>query len=326
MQKSSLRCGMSVILVLLGLLAGCQGGGGSTESSGARTARVHIQVGDGTPVQRSTRALPSGVTRQRVGGIPPEVADITLRVTMNGQDIPKSPFPISLETGIASVDIKANVDHLFIIDINNHWKEIIFHGEATANLRPGAEVDLPITLVAQEVKQRVAMQDVDAGLGGEVVVTDPQSAVQGLRLVVASQALAQDTTFEILEVYNPTLVANTPLNAQPVLKSQAGVIVDLLQNGTTFAALATLEFPYNPTLVQDLGFSEASLRVWRFDTVAQQWVPVPHQTVDTTHHVIRAQLNSLSFYTVGELPSPPDSTSPFILGLSRLGDVSQRLR
>ena len=119
--------------------------------------------------QRSTSMLGASARRQRVGRLLPDVAHITLRVTANGQAMTGSPFPIGLDSGTTSVEITANVDHLFIIKITKHQGDLTFRGEATTNLRARVEMDLPIKLVPHE------MQNISALLGGEMVVTDPQS-------------------------------------------------------------------------------------------------------------------------------------------------------
>jgi hypothetical protein len=135
------------------------------------------------------------------------------------------------ESGTVSVDIKADVDHRFVVEANNQQGNVIFRGEATVNLRAGEEADLPIPLVARTVSRLVATQRVTAVAGDTVLVTDPQSAVQGLRLVLPPQSLARDTTFTVTEVTNPQNL--------PVLQSQVGVIVDLLPSGTFFTTTCT---------------------------------------------------------------------------------------
>ncbi|MGE3537813.1 MAG: hypothetical protein AB7N91_10320 [Candidatus Tectimicrobiota bacterium] len=294
-----------ILCVLLLLLTGCQGsgpGGGSPGNAPGGTARIHIQIGSDTAAQSGTTGSTTGARRQRVSGIPPEVTTITVRVTTDGQDLPNSPFDIPLETATISVVIAADVEHLLTVDARNQRGDSIFHGQATANVRAGIDTVVPIALGAREVLRLVATQRVAALTGGEVVVSDPQSAVQGLRLLIPPGALDRDTTLTITEANNPQNV--------PALLSQVGSIVDILPDGLLFAVPVTLTFPYNATLASNLGFGETSLRVWRYNALAGQWAPVSEQDVDTANNVIRAQLTALSFYTVAGPPPPGSANRP----------------
>ncbi|MGE3539169.1 MAG: Ig-like domain-containing protein [Candidatus Tectimicrobiota bacterium] len=311
-----------ILCVLLLCLLGCQGGGSQEERTGVTPsgmARIRIQIGSATAAQRGTIGSTTGAQRQRLSALPPEVTSLSVRILRNGQDIPGSPLGIDLETGSISVLIDAAVEYLLSVDARNQRGESIFHGEATVNIPAGTEAVVPITLAAREVLRLVATQFVAALTGGEVVVSDPQSALRGLRLLIPAGALAQDTTFTITEVTNPRNV--------PALLSQAGSIVDLLPDGLLFAVPATLTFPYDPTLVSALGFDAPSLRVWRYNAPAGQWAPVSEQVVDLTTNVIQAQLTALSFYTVAEAPpgsvnQPPVADVQFV---TTLEDTSQEL-
>ncbi|GIX48062.1 MAG: hypothetical protein KatS3mg131_2273 [Candidatus Tectimicrobiota bacterium] len=279
------------LLLSLLLLAGCQGGG---EEGGSGTARLRLRIGSTAAV----RATAAGV-RQRAAGIPADVAAIFLRVTVGSEDIEDSPFEIPIATGELSIDIDANVAHVLTVTAQNQRGAVIFASDpVTVTLPPGDEKTITIALAAVEVVTPVAEQRVTAAAGGVLEVIDPDSPLRSLRLSVPPGALAQDTTLRAAEVYNPQGVA--------VLATQAGVLVELGPDGTAFDPPATLVFPYDEGLVQELGLAEVDLLLFRFNPEAGTWLPLPEQAVDTAANVITAQVTTLSFYGVGGgLPAAP---------------------
>jgi len=312
--------GWTAFLLSLGLV-GCQPQGGQGEGAGAAgSAFVHVRVGTPPPAPRAT-ATRAAETRQRVGGIPPEVVQIILHVTTRGQPIPGSPFPIPLETGGTSVEITPNQEHRFAIEASNPRGERIFHGAETVNLPPNGVANLAIQLTAEVVRRPIQTQFVPTALGGDIVVRDPQSPVNGLRLRLFPAVLEQGLAITVTEVYNPLNV--------PILATQTGVIVDIEPSGTVFAAPVTLTFPYDSALVSALGIAEADLLVWRFAPALGRWQPVPNQRVDPARQVIVAQLTSLSLYTVGSAPPatpvPALQTLLFQLDVSPADDPLYRL-
>jgi hypothetical protein len=308
MMRKPLRCwGRYIILVCLLLLAGCSGSGSDSSGGGgnrADSALVRVQIGASPGGQRqATQGLTTGVTRQRLGGIPAEVVAVTLRVTANGSAIADSPLTIPLETGTVSVTIPANTASVFTVEATNLRGDIIFDGSDTVTLPPGGTSDLSITLMAQEVIRVVITQIVEQDTGGEMTVDESQSPVLGLRLTVPSNTLPETTTISVSEAYNPQSV--------PVLVNQASIIVDLLPSGITFTTPVTLTFPYDPALVQALGFEPSSLALQRFNPTLNQWVTVPGQRLDEANHAVIARLSSFSFYAIaGGFPSRPTNSAP----------------
>jgi hypothetical protein len=167
--------------------------------------------------------------------------------------------------------------------------------------------DLAIDLTAKVVSTVAQTQFIPVALGGDGVVSDPPSPVNGLRLQLFPVVLVQDIALTVTEVYNPPGV--------PILATQVSVIVDIQPSGPVFTTPVTLTFPYDASLVRALGFAEADLLVWRFDPALRRWQPVPHQRVDTARQVIVVQLTALSLYTVGSAAAQPPAPLTFLFQL-----------
>lgn len=298
------------IVPLLCLLVGCssQGSGNSGDASenSGDTTEVSIRIGQilhHQQVQQVSPAVGSVAQAQRAAGLPPDVERLFLHVTTNARAIPASPLAVSLETATVRLTLSTNRTYQLRVEGLNQRGMVVLQGETQVQLverQPAMEVVL--TLSPQETVILAAMQAVSALTGGEVVVTDPQSPVQGLRITIPPAALLQDTTVMVMEVSNPLAVPPPP--------QAAGQIVELMADGVTFMQPVALTFPYDVTLVQALELDETTLRIWRYNPTAGEWAPVPNQQLDTARHVITAQLTSFSLYTISGAPEANATNRP----------------
>lgn len=285
------RC-LALGLVLLSLLAGCAEQGGNAP---ARTATVRLRLGNDA-ARRATSLVSTRIPRQRLRELPVDIMRIFVRVTRAGQDIPGSPFPMPLETAEITLTLLANVSYSLTLEAMNQRGMPIFLGTTTVRVQDVTETEVELNLSAREVTNLVATQGITPALGGELVVTDPQSPVQGLQVTIPTGALPQTMTVSLVEIHNPTDI--------PVLINQAGVIVDLRAESPLFLIPLTVAFPINEPLIRDLGLDITQLVLWHFVPALGQWIVLPTQTLDLTRRVITASISETGLYVVGNAPPP----------------------
>lgn len=288
-------CGIGLVLMLLVL--GCSNQGGGT--SGNMT-EVRVRVGQILQQSQTRQGAPSFghaalAQSQRAAGLPSDITQLLLHVTHNTQEIPGSPWSIPLDTAEVRLALRPGRTYQLSVEALNQRHMVVLRGETQLQIVAQSSMEVAVPLVTQETVILAAMQAVQATTGGDVVVTDPQSPVQGLRITIPPAALPQNTTVLVMEVSNPQGIPAPP--------RAAGQIVELMANGVTFLQPVVVTFPYDAALVGALGLDETTLRLWRYNTSAGQWAPVPQQQLDTTRRVLVAQLTSFSLYAVS---GPPD--------------------
>ena len=125
------------------------------------------------------------------------------------------------------------------------------------------------------------------GLGGILTTLNPH-----VHLTVPPGAVDADTEMTLL-----------PISSFPGSGYLDGAY-HIGPDETTFSTPATLRWDYSavPRLPQVV---EPAIKLYTWDTAADQWIVVPSQVLDTAAHVVTAPLNHVSFYSLIADTTPP---------------------
>jgi hypothetical protein len=112
----------------------------------------------------------------------------------------------------------------------------------------------------------------------------------GDRLHVPPGALAADVDVRMANMYPLLHAESVPPGSRAISEAQA-----LEPDGLLLGAPATLTFLYTQEEAGEFA-DEASLRVYRYDTATQQWLPVPGQSVDPANNLLSVPITSFATY------------------------------
>ncbi len=297
-RRGALVC---VVFALLLWVTGCGPGGGgggegapASDSSSATTAQVQVRI---VEVMSQTR----GATALAAMSAAYPMRTATIRLIITAPDFPERIETIPVETGETSVTVPVGSARTFGIEVQSARGLLIYESTPrTVDLTSAGTVTLDFSLLPVEaVVSITGPTEVPPGRDMTIQIDDSQSPLQGLRLSVPAQALAEAIMVTVDEVYNP---ANVPL--PPV---QINAIVQLGPSGTVFQTPILVEFPYDEALLAALNLPEARLRVSRFYPAEQAWKALPNQSVDAVRNVLIVQLEGFSLYTItaGAEPTSP---------------------
>jgi hypothetical protein len=108
----------------------------------------------------------------------------------------------------------------------------------------------------------------------------------------------------------------------PSFQGGAGLIgtaYDFTPNGTTFSPSVTLKMSYNPASIPST-VPELSLQIAYYDVTQNLWITVP-SNVDTTNHIVSAQVSHFTTYAVtygvqAPMPATTATTAADVTSLS----------
>ena len=161
-----------------------------------------------------------------------------------------------------------------------------------------------------EIKTIVS-EGVSASSGASIKVTELTSFIPDTELVIPPGALKSDTAISIGRVDNPPTL--------PVGLNYVGAPIDLEEsNNLTFNSPLTIKLHYSEESLSDAGLSDDSnLEVYSYDKLTDNWTKVNLISVDTTNHIISAEINHFSYYAItGGIGSAPED-----LGIPQPGDL-----
>ncbi len=128
-------------------------------------------------------------------------------------------------------------------------------------------------------------------LGGTMSVQDPTSPAFGASLDVPSHALTTPTLLTLNHTPSAPHFSDGKPGVSPVRLDPSGLV---------FASAATLTLPYRTAdLAGQESLGEDTLGLFTYDDVAQAWLNVPVETVDTiAQRVVSKQLRHFSYYAL----------------------------
>jgi hypothetical protein len=110
-----------------------------------------------------------------------------------------------------------------------------------------------------------------------------------------------------------TQLSATHSTNPPSFQAGAGLIgtaYDFTPNGTTFSPTVTLKMSYNPARIPST-VRELSLQIAYYDVMQNLWITVP-SNVDTTNHIVSAQVSHFTTYAVTygvQAPTPASTVT-----------------
>ncbi len=269
------------------LLVGCSSGGGSSDPD---TAVVRVQIGSMVSQKQVGRS--DTPLLRRAAGIPVDVESILLLIS--APDFPERREDIPLTTGEGVFTVLAGKDRTFQVQALNQRGQPIFQSASqTRDLVPESRVTLTFQLEPEEVTFLAGSIVVQPESDTTLSITSEDSTVQGLTIFVPAGAVAEPVTLLVEEVNNPANVPSPPFQATTIVELRTDPPIPF------FTKTISLDYPYNETLIKDLGLVEEDLRLLRFSPQLNEWIGVANQTTNLADNVIQAEITSLSLYTIG---------------------------
>lgn len=134
-----------------------------------------------------------------------------------------------------------------------------------------------------------------------VEVTDGQSPIHNVAVIIPPGALAEDCTVTIAWVENPP--------ALPGGAIALGKVLEFGPHGTTFSNPVTIEIPYTEADLVTAGVSDPTeLSVLTYDPASLTWEPIPVSSVDTGGGFLVISVIHFSIYTKGAISDSDPSS------------------
>ena len=268
-------------LLLVGLLAGCSGGGDSSGGTIGPTAQA--------------TASPA------IQSIPPTVAVVgkTMTYDVDATDADSTALIYSLAVAPAGMNV---VPATGVITWTPQATQV---GERTVSITvsdgPNSRTQT-FVLSVFGITQELASVQILSATGGTVTVSAPTSSLNGLTLTFPPNALPADTTIKVLEITTSSLPGG----------GQSGVLrgMSLQPDGLVLNSPVTVTIPFDPAALSSGGgiVLPDFLGVFFLDPTTGQKILQDTFRVDTVQNVLVGTLDHFSEfanYTIGRLCPPP---------------------
>ncbi len=150
---------------------------------------------------------------------------------------------------------------------------------------------IPITVIPESCVVE-KMKSVDKGMASEIEVTEPDSALKGVKITIPQHALPEDTIITISEIQE--------CPALPPDIAGLGLPIDFGPDGIQFSGPVMISIPYSQDQLVAQGISNPDeLKLYYYDATTSCWANVPIKQVDRDNQLIIAEIGHFSIFQLG---------------------------